>query len=162
MISRQIKDKLKNIARSKDISFNILLRIYMYERFIERLAFSKYKDNFILKGGFYLSTLFGVESRITMDIDTAFKNANFDEATIVKMIQEISSIDIGDGASIVFLGISNIRDEDEYGGFRVDLQVEIDKIKERFHIDIATGDPITPKEIIYKYKPILSNVYLNL
>lgn len=48
----------------------------MYDRFIERLSVSKYKDNFILKGGFYLSTLFGVENRTTMDIDTAFRNAN--------------------------------------------------------------------------------------
>ena len=48
----------------------------MYNMFIERLSVSKYKDNFILKGGFYLSTLFGVENRTTMDIDTAFRNTN--------------------------------------------------------------------------------------
>lgn len=54
----------------------------MYDRFIERLAKSKYKDNFILKGGFFLSTFFGVENRTTMDIDTAFKNANFTKETI--------------------------------------------------------------------------------
>ena len=35
-------------------------------------------------------------------------------------------------------------------------------IKEKFHVDIATGDPITPKEINYKYKPILSDSYINL
>lgn len=47
----------------------------MYDRFIERLSLSEYNDNFVLKGGFYLSTLYGVESRTTMDIDTAFRNA---------------------------------------------------------------------------------------
>lgn len=92
----------------------------MYDRFIERLSVSKYKDNFILKGGFYLSTLFGVENRTTMDIDTTFRNANFNEETIVKMI------------------------------------------KEKFHIDIATGDPITPKKINYKYKPIMGDRYVKL
>lgn len=134
----------------------------MYDRFIERLSVSKYKDNFILKGGFYLSTLFGVENRTTMDIDTAFRNTNFNGETIVKMIKEIVLIEIDDNAKLSYLGISSIRDEDEYGGFRVDIQIKIDNIKEKFHIDIATGDPITPKEINYKYKPIMGDRYVKL
>ena len=134
----------------------------MYDRFIERLSVSKYKDNFILKGGFYLSTLFGVENRTTMDIDTAFRNANFNEETIVKMIKEIVSIEMDDNAKLSYLGISPIRDEDEYDGFRADIQIQIDNIKEKFHIDIVTGDPITPKEINYKYKPILDDRYVKL
>lgn len=162
MNSMQVKDKLKNISKEKHVDFNTLLRIYMFDRFIERLSLSKYNDNFILKGGFYLSTLFGVENRTTMDIDTAFRNANFNEEIIINMIKEIISIEIGDNAKIVYLGISQIRDEDVYGGFRADIQIEIDNIKEKFHIDIVTGDPITPKEIIYKYKPILGDYYVKL
>ena len=162
MNSMQLKDKLKNISKDKDVDFNTLLRLYMYDRFIERLSVSKRKDNFILKGGFYLSTLFGVENRTTMDIDTDFRNAKFNEKTIVKMIKEITSIDINDNAKLNYLGIAPIRDEDEYGGFRVGIQVEFENIKEIFHIDIATGDPITPKEIKYKYKPILGEEYVDL
>lgn len=162
MNNMELKDKLKNISKKKNIDFNTLLRLYMYDRFIERLSKSKYKDNFILKGGFYLSTLFGVENRSTMDIDTSFRNANFTEETIAKMINEISLIDLNDNAKISYLGISSIRDEDEYGGFRVDLLVELENIKERFHVDVATGDMITPKEITYKYKPILGSGYITL
>lgn len=162
MNNMQLKDKLKNISKEKNVDFNTLLRLYMYDRFIERLSVSKHKNNFILKGGFYLSTLFGVENRTTMDIDTAFRNANFNEETIVKMIKEIVSIEIGDNTKLSYLGISPIRDEDEYGGFRVDIQIKIDNIKEKFHIDIVTGDPITPKEINYKYKPILGDNYVKL
>lgn len=162
MNSMQLKDKLKNISKEKHVDFNTLLRLYMYDRFIERLSLSKYKDNFILKGGFYLSTLFGVENRTTMDIDTAFKNANFNERTIVKMLKEILSIEINDNAKLNYLGLSPIRNEAEYGGFRADIQIEIGNIKEKFHVDIATGDPITPKEINYKYKPILGDNYIKL
>lgn len=162
MNSMQLKDKLKNISKEKNVDFNTLLRIHMYDRFIERLAVSNYKDNFILKGGFYLSTLFGVENRTTMDIDTAFKNANFDEETIVKMIKEIVSIEIDDNVKLSYLGISPIRDQDEYGGFRIGILVEFENIKEKFHLDIATGDPITPKEIKYSYKPILGESYIKL
>ena len=153
---------INNIAKENKVSAQSILQTYMLERLLERISVSKYKDNFILKGGFYLSTLFGVENRTTMDIDTAFRNANFNEETIVKMIKEIVSIEIDDNAKLSYLGISPIRDEDEYDGFRADIQIEIDNIKEKFHIDIATGDPITPKEINYRYKPILGDSYVKL
>lgn len=162
MNSMQLKDKLRNISKEKNVDFNTLLRLYMYDRFLERLSKSKYRDNFVLKGGFYLSTLFGVENRATMDIDTAFRNASFDEETIIKRINEIVSIKIDDNAKLSCLGIESIRDEDEYGGFRVTIQVEYETMKQSFHIDIATGDPITPKEIRYKYLPLLGDYYVDL
>lgn len=162
MNSMQLKDKLRNISKEKNVDFNTLLRLYMYDRFLERLSKSKYRDNFILKGGFYLSTLFGVENRATMDIDTAFRNACFDEETIIKMINEIVSTKIDDNAKLSYLGIEPIRDEDEYGGFRATIQVEYETMKQSFHIDIATGDPITPKEIRYKYLPLLGDYYVDL
>lgn len=158
----QVKDKLKNIAVKRNLDFNTLLRLYMYDRFIERLAVSKYRDNFILKGGFYLSTLFGLESRSTKDIDTAIKDANFTKENVEEMIKSIISIDINDGALINFVEIGNIREEDQYGGFRVILSVKVDTIRENFQIDIATGDPITPKPVVYKYRPILGDSYVNV
>ena len=162
MNSMQVKDKLKNIAIKRNLDFNTLIRLYMYDRFIERLAVSKYRDNFILKGGFYLSTLFGLESRSTKDIDTAIKDANFTKENVEKMIKSIISIDINDDALISFIEIGNIREEDQYGGFRVILNVKVDTIRENFQIDIATGDPITPKPIVYKYCPILGDSYVNV
>ena len=162
MNSMQLKAKIKNISKEKNIDFNTLLRLYMYDRFLERLSKSKYIDNFILKGGFYLSVLFGVENRATMDIDTAFRNADFNEETLIQMIKEILSINVNDNAKLNCVSIVPIRDEDEYGGFRVTILVEYENIKQSFHIDIATGDPITPKEIRYKYLPLLGDDYINL
>ena len=162
MNSRWLKDKLRNISREKNVDFNTLLRLYMYDRFIERLSKSEYRENFVLKGGFYLSTLFGVENRTTMDIDTAFRKAQFNEETIVKMMKEIVSIAIDDNAKLKYLGIESIRDDDEYGGFRVIIQVEIENVKEKFNIDVVTGDLITPGAIRYKYLPLLGYHYIDL
>lgn len=162
MNSMQVKDKLKNIAIKRNLDFNTLLRLYLYDRFIERLVVSKYRDNFILKGGFYLSTLFGLESRFTKDIDTAIKDANFTKENVEKMIKSIIAIDINDGALISFIEIGNIREDDQYGGFRAILNVKVDTIRENFQIDIATGDPITPKPIVYKYCPILGDSYVDV
>lgn len=165
MNSMQVKDKLKNIAIKRNLDFNTLLRLYLYDRFdrfIERLAVSKYRDNFILKGGFYLSTLFGLESRFTKDIDTAIKDANFTKENVEKMIKSIIAIDINDGTLISFIEIGNIREDNQYDGFRAILNVKVDTIRENFQIDIATGDPITPKPIVYKYCPILGDSYVDV
>lgn len=134
MIGKQLKDRLKNYANEKEVDFNAVLRLYIYERFIERLSKSRYKDNFVIKGGFYLSTLFGLENRTTMDIDTEFKNNDFTEDTIVEMINEIINIDLNDDSKLSFIGIEHIRNEDEYGGIRVDILVEIGNIRERFQL----------------------------
>lgn len=162
MNSMQIKDKLKNISRERNVDFNTLLRLYMYDRFIERLAISDYKDIFILKGGFYLSTLFGLENRTTKDIDAAIKDANFTKENIENIIKSIIEIDINDNATIEFINISTIRDEDQYGGFRIILNVKMDTIRENFQIDIATGDPITPGPYEYKYMPILGDKHIKV
>ncbi len=156
MNGKQLKDRLKNYANEKGVEFNAVLRLYMYERFIERLSKSRYKDNFIIKGGFYLSVLFGIENRTTMDIDTEFRNFDFTEINIINMITEIIHVELDDDSKLNYLGIQQIRDEDEYGGFRVDILVEIGNIKEKFHVDIATGDPIVPREISYTYKSIIN------
>lgn len=157
MNSRSLKDRLKNISKDKNVDFNTLLRLYIYDRFIERLSISEYKDNFILKGGFYLSTLFGIENRTTMDIDTAIVKAEFTEENITKMFKEIIAIKLNDNAIIKFVNISPIRNEDDYGGYRISLVVNIDNIREEFHFDLATGDPITPKAITHKYKSLIEN-----
>jgi hypothetical protein len=162
MNNMQIKDKIRNIANKKNVEFNTIFRLYMYDRFIERLAISKYKNNFILKGGFYLSTLFGVENRATMDIDTAITKATFSEENIRKMLEKIISIDINGSAILELANISTIRNEDEYGGYRAAIAIKLGNIKESFQIDIATGDPITPKAINYKYLPTLGDKHINL
>lgn len=152
-----VKDKLKNISREKNVDFNSVMRFYMYDRFVERLSKSKYKDNFILKGGFYLSRLFGIDNRSTMDIDTAIINAQFTEENIVKMITEIINIDLNDNVKFKIEKTEPIRDEDEYGGLRVTIDFNLENIKDKFHIDIATGDPIYPGPDDFSYESLIGN-----
>ena len=96
--AQRVKDKLRNISKEKNVDFNSVMRFYMYDRFIARLSKSKYKDNFILKGGFFLSNLFGIDNRSTMDIDTTIRKAEFNKENIIKMLEEIINIDIEDNA----------------------------------------------------------------
>lgn len=155
--AQAVKDKLKNISKDKNVDFNSVMRFYMYDRFIERLSKSKYKDNFILKGGFYLSKLFELDNRSTMDIDTAIRKTKFTEDNVIKMITEIINIDINDNVKFEIEKREFIRDEDEYGGLRITINFMLENMKDSFHIDIATGDPIHPGPDDYKYESLIGN-----
>ena len=152
-----VKDKLKNISREKNVDFNSVMRFYMYDRFIERLSKSKYNDNFILKGDFYLSKLFGLDNRSTMDIDTAIRKTEFTEENLIKMINEIINIDVGDNVTFKIEKSEPIRDDDEYGGLRITINFMLENIKDKFHIDLATGDPIYPRPDNYRYESLIED-----
>lgn len=154
---QSLKAKLKNIAREKNIEFNSVMRSYMYERFVERLSLSEYRDNFVIKGGFYVSTLFGIDRRSTMDIDTAILKAEFTEEKILEMISKIIHIDAKDNAVFEVVKNESIREEDEYGGLRVHLRFQLEEYNDGFYIDVATGDPIHPGPINYGYKSLLED-----
>lgn len=155
--AQSIKDKLKTIAKQRNVDFNLVMRFYMYDRFMERLVTSKYKNNFILKGGFYLSKLFGIDNRNTIDIDTAIQNTELDKENIKNIINEILNIDTNDNVIFLLEEITPIREEDEYGGLRVTVIFKLDNIKDKFHIDIATGDPIYPGPKYYNYQTLINN-----
>ena len=155
--AQSIKDKLKTIAKQRNVDFNLVMRFYMYDRFMERLVTSKYKNNFILKGGFYLSKLFGIDNRNTIDIDTAIQNTELDKENIKNIINEILNIDTNDNVIFSLEEITSIREEDEYGGLRVTVIFKLDNIKDKFHIDIATGDPIYPGPKYYNYQTLINN-----
>lgn len=158
MNSMQVKDKLKNYSKSRNIEFNIALKNYVFERFIIRLSKSKYVDNFILKGGFLLSTLFGLENRDTMDIDSSVKDTKFTKDNLTNILNEILSIDLNDNICFKITDVCDIRNDDIYGGFRFFIRFKFENIIENFRLDVATGDPITPSAIRRKYKLMLDDL----
>lgn len=126
----------------------------MFERFLERLSKSKYKDKFILKGGMLIAALVGIDNRATMDMDAMIKNYPINVESLTKAINDICSIVIDNDVSFSFSGIEAIRDDDAYGGYRVSIMAEYDTITTPLQIDITTGDAITPKEVLYLFKMI--------
>ncbi|KAF0091962.1 MAG: Abortive phage infection protein [Fusobacteria bacterium] len=152
-----LKAKIRNLANEKDISAQVVLQNYMFERFIERLSKSDYKDNFILKGGILIASIVGIDKRSTMDMDATIKNYPLDIASLSKAVKDICDIAVQDNVKFEYIGIEPIRKDDAYGGFRVSLQGAYDTILTPLQIDMTTGDEITPKEILYIYKKIINN-----
>ena len=94
---QQIKGRLKSVAQKNHADARILMRLYMMERFLERLSKSKYSDDFIIKGGILVTSMIGVSMRSTMDIDTTIRNLNLSEEDMKNIVEDIVSLDIGDG-----------------------------------------------------------------
>ena len=103
----QIKGRIKSVAKQNNADARTLMRIYMMERFLERLAQSEYRDNFIIKGGILVTAMIGVAHRSTMDIDTSMKNLNLSAEDALRVVNQVKDIDLDDGVSFEV--------KDEYG-----------------------------------------------
>ena len=153
----QLKAKIKNISKEKNISAQLVLQNYMMERFIERIALSDFQDQMIIKGGLLISSIVGLDSRATMDIDMTLKGKPVNEVFILDYINEISRININDEVKFDVVSITEIREMDDYFGFRVSLIAGIGIMKIPLKIDITTGDKIIPSEISYEYPLMFEN-----
>ncbi len=146
-----IKGKIRNLAEKKNLRAQEVLQMYFFERFLERLSKSRYRTNFIIKGGLLISSLIGVENRTTNDMDITIKSMPLQEGLIKEVVKEIINIDVGDGIDFEITDINHIREDDDYENFRISLLAIIGKTRNPMKMDITTGHPITPKEIEYKY-----------
>lgn len=160
--SRQLKDLIRNMAKGDSGKSQLLIRNYAMERFLERLVLSKYKDNFILKGGMLVSAMVGLDNRATMDIDTTIQNFPLDCENAKQIVEEIASITIDDNISFKIKAVSEIMEDAEYEGVRISLDAFLDTTKIPLKIDISTGDVITPAEITYRYKLMFEQRYISL
>lgn len=147
----QLKAWIKNMSAKVEVNENIILQNYMLERLLERISVSEYKHKFILKGGMLITAIVGIDMRNTLDMDATIKGFDLEKDNLENILDDIFKIDLDDGVSFEFRGIKEIRQEDEYGGYRVSLDAKFDKLDVPMKLDITTGDVITPKEIKYKF-----------
>ena len=122
----QLKAVVKKIAKEKKISAQLVLQNYMLERFLERVSVSRFKDNFILKGGFLIASMVGLDSRATMDMDATMKGFPVTEEPIQRMIEEVAPLAVPR------------------------------------KLDITTGDKITPREVVFQYKLMMEDRYIQV
>lgn len=153
----QLKAIIKNIAKEKHISAQLVMQNFMLERLLERISVSKYQQNFILKGGFLIAAMVGLDTRATMDMDATIKGLPINEQTLREMFEEICKIELADDVTFSFRNIGEIREGDVYSGYRVSLSANYPPMAVPLKLDITTGDKITPKEIVYHFKLLLED-----
>ncbi len=158
----QLKAYIKNMAKEKNISAQLVLQNYMLERLLERISVSNYHDNFILKGGFLLAAMVGLDTRATMDMDATIKGLPVTKETISAMFIDICGINMEDNIIFEFVNIDDIRKDDEYGGYRASLVGKYPPMSVPLKIDITTGDKITPREMNYSFSLMFEERRINV
>ena len=160
--AEDLKIKIKTKAHENHLEPQDIMQMYFFERLLYRIGISEYKYNFILKGGLLLSAIFGDERRTTQDMDTMLKRIPLEVKTLEKIIKEIIGIDGKDGITFEIVSIKDIRLIDKYGGLKVKLIGYKEHLRVPLAIDVTVGDPITPKELNFRYKCMFDDAYVNI
>lgn len=157
------KAKINNFAKNKKISPQAVLQNFLLEKLLEKISFSKYKNNFILKGGMLISSLIGINSRTTMDMDTTIKGVSLTIYNLEKIIKEIINLKTDENVKFELQKISPIRENDDYGGYRITLKsTYMDMLPTILKLDVTTGDKITYKEISYNFPMLFEDRNINI
>ena len=160
--SMQLKAKIRNLSGGDNDRARVLIRTFIMERFLERVAVSPYRDKFILKGGMLVASMVGLEARATMDIDTTMQAMPLTMENARSVIEDILRVDVQDGVSFTITKVSDIMEEHDYPGIRFMLEATLDKMRQAIKIDISTGDVITPHDVPYSYKLMFEDRVISL
>ncbi len=152
-----LKGKIKNYAKSNNIAAQVVLQNYMFERFLERLSLSDYREKFVVKGGMLIAAIVGLDTRSTMDLDTTLRNLPLTEEQISTAIRSVCDIHLDDGVVFKMQAIGPIRKDDVYGGYCVRIDAVYDTIVTPLSIDVSTGDVITPSPVKYDFGGIFDD-----
>lgn len=153
----KLKAKINAYAKNNAIPAQVVLQNYMFERLVERIARSRFAPNFVIKGGLLLSSMFGLDKRSTMDMDTTLVNYPLTEKTVLDAVQEILKTPIDDNASFEIVSTTPIRKDDVYGGFCLRLNAYYESVVTPLFIDITTGDSIVPAPVQFGYRKIFAD-----
>ena len=113
---KELNTKAKEIEKNTGLQHLEIYQRYMFERLLERISVSRYSENFILKGGLLLSAIFGINNRSTRDMDVTIKGIDISKEKMLKVLNEILLIDLNDGVKFEVIKVTDIREDDKYGG----------------------------------------------
>lgn len=157
------KNRIKKIAQEKKVPAQQVQQNYLIEEVLKLLSKSRYKNSFVIKGGYLIGRLLGLDKRTTMDLDTTIKGKELSEQSLLKIFSEILE---GQQNLVTFTykvdSIDAIRAEDQYGGFTLKLVATYETLKEVVYIDITTGDSLTPREISYRFPSLFNDEELSI
>ena len=154
---KELNERAREIEKNTGLQHLEIYQRFMFERILERISKSNYNENFILKGGLLLSAMFGINNRSTRDMDISIKGIDVSKEKMLDILNQILSIDLNDGVKFEVVKITDIREDDEYGGNKYHLVGKLENLKVNLEIDISTGDEITPRQLKYAYSSIFED-----
>ena len=150
------KAKIKNLAKEKGIPPQQVQQHYLIEEVLNLISKSSYRNSFIVKGGYLIGQMIGLDKRTTMDLDVTLKGTSLNRDNLINIFEEIVS-NTTSVFSFTVDKLEPIRQDDIYGGFSIKLNATFDTLNEVIFIDVTTGDKITPREISYSMPSLFTN-----
>ena len=150
------KAKIKNLAKEKGIPPQQVQQHYLIEEVLNLISKSSYRNSFIVKGGYLIGQMIGLDKRTTMDLDLTLKGTSLNRDNLINIFEEIVS-NTTSVFSFTLDKLEPIRQDDIYGGFSIKLNAIFDTLNEVIFIDVTTGDKITPREISYSMPSLFTN-----
>ena len=150
----QLKARINAMAKEAGIPAQAMMQSYLLERLLERLSNSPWRNNVVIKGGVLISSLVGISSRTTMDLDTTVRGFDLTHESAERAFREIISGRADDDWEFEFDRTEDIRETDDYPGIRVHLRAIYAPMAIPLTVDVTTGDKITPNAVEYRY-PLL-------
>lgn len=155
---QQFKAKIRNLAKQKQVSPQVLMQEVALDEIVDRISRSPYREQLILKGGFLIASMIGIDTRSTRDLDTSVRGLPVTKDEMLKVFNTIVKMNETDGdVTLRITKINEIRSGDNYEGFRIHLEAKIFASVIDTKIDISTGDVITPHEISWYHHTIFND-----
>lgn len=150
----QLKARVNTRAKEAGIPAQQMMQNYLYERLLERLSMTPWRDRVVVKGGMLIASMVGVNLRTTMDLDTTVRDLELTHESAEAAFREIIATRADDDWKFEFVRTEDIRETDDYPGIRVHLLARYAPLEVPLKVDVTTGDRITPGAVNYEY-PLL-------
>lgn len=159
--ANSFKSKIKDIAKFKRVPAQQVQQQYLLEEILKAIARSDYKDAFILKGGYLIGQIIGLDKRTTMDLDVTLKGIRLDINTLVAIFRKI--VNLADSPFLFNVEFAeSIREDDKYGGVRLKISASYEHLREYVFVDITTDDAITPGKINYQIQSVFDGARIDI
>jgi len=158
-VGASVRGHLQFLARQRGEDFQFVLTRYANERFLYRLSVSPHAERFVLKGAALFTLWTGKPHRATRDLDLLGFGESGPERLREVFSEVLAQVVPADGMNfdVDTLAVSLIREEQEYGGVRIEVIARITSAKVRLQIDVGFGDAITPGAVMADFPPLLDH-----
>jgi len=165
-VAASVKAKLNNLSKgvetgNKKLTNELLLVLYCQERLLYRLSMSKYRDNFILKGGLFLYSQTGFKTRPTRDADFLVNRIQNDENKMLQVFKDICNVEVEDDGinfDVNSITVETLKEDADYHGIRIGITAYLEKSRTKVQIDMGFNDAVVPQPQEIEYPVLIEDM----
>lgn len=156
------KSEMRKYSKKYNLDIQEIYQRFILEEFARLISESDYNNQFILKGGFVVSTLLGFETRMTRDIDLTYKSIIYNKNEIKNIIDNIINSPYENIFSYSISNIKKAQEDDEYSGYIVTLEATLENTRFNLKLDVANNSLVYPEAIQNNLKSLFYDLDINL